>query len=153
MELRSAHCSHSLNMTHGTGDYSDAQLLRVHRQAIVLRRYYQLLADAISGFQNGGRHYLVVQLASEAGRSLGDDYVASSTVRYWHAEYLAGEGNLRPDERGHHTRELLILEEDMQTKFVQWSLKMAKKDELSVDAARDYLNNELLNTLEACPSL
>ena len=34
-------------------------------------------------------------------------------------------------------------EEDIQNKFVKWSLKAARKDELSVEAARDFLN-ELL---------
>ena len=34
-------------------------------------------------------------------------------------------------------------EEDIQNKFVKWSLKAARKDELSVEAARDSLN-ELL---------
>lgn len=130
------------------GDYSTAQLLRVHRQALVLRRYYELLIEAITAFQADGTHYIVVNLATRAGKILGEDAVAVSTVRYWHVQYAHGGGVLRPDERGHHTRELLIMEEDIHRKFVKWSLKMAKNDDLSVEAAKDFLNNELLNTLE-----
>lgn len=65
-------------------------------------------------------------------------------MREWHAEYVLGDGLLRADGRGHYTRELLILEEDLNMKFVRWSLGKAKKDELSVEAAREYLNSELL---------
>lgn len=133
-----------------SGDFSDAQLLRVHRQGLTLCKYYQLLSNAIVSFRNGGKSYLVVELAKQAGKCLGDEAVASSTVRYWHADYVNGSGRLQPDERGHHTRELLVLEEDVHSKFVKWSLKQAKADDLSVDSARDYLNNELLNSLEAC---
>lgn len=41
------------------------------------------------------------------------------------------------------------MEEDVKSKFVKWSLKKAKADELDVQAAKDFLNTELLNTLEA----
>lgn len=131
------------------GDYSESQLNRVHRQALVLHRYYDLLADAITAHQNDGVRYMVVALGAEAARVLGEDRVAVSTVRYWHADYVNGtEGIFRPDERGHYTRELLVMEEDILRKFTKWSLTKAKKDELSVEAAQGYLNNELLNTLE-----
>lgn len=81
---------------------------------------------------------------------LGDELVVATTVRMWHAEYVNREGTFRPDERGHHTRELLIMEEDIKGKFMKWSLRQAKNDDLSVEAAREYLNTELLVTLEAC---
>lgn len=59
----------------------------------------------------------------------------------------------RADERGHHPRDVLIMEEDIKNKFVKWSLKKAKSDEPSADAARDFLNDELLCGLEACGCL
>lgn len=40
------------------------------------------------------------------------------------------------------------MEEDVKSKFTRWSLLKAKSDDLSVEAARDFLNQELLNTLE-----
>lgn len=120
----------------------------MNRQAIVLHKYYELLVDAIQSYRNDGYHYLVNQLALEAGKSLGDDAVAVSTVRYWHVNYLEGGGVFKPDERGHYTRELLINEEDVKAKFVKWSLKAAKDSDLSVESARDYLNDKLLSTLE-----
>lgn len=40
------------------------------------------------------------------------------------------------------------MEEDLQRRFVKWSLKAAKGSELSVVAARDFLNNELLANVE-----
>lgn len=124
--------------------------MRVNRQALVLRRYYELLADAIMRRQEEGAHYLVVSLGAQAGEVLGEDQVAVSSVRLWHAEYFNGNGLLRADERGHYTRELLVTEEDVNNKFVKWSLKMAKNDELSVESAQDFLNNELLCSLEVC---
>lgn len=81
---------------------------------------------------------------------MGDDAVAESTVRYWHADYVHNNGVFRPDERGHYTRELLINEEDVKRKFVKWSLRAAKSSELNVESARDYLNKELLSSLEVC---
>lgn len=132
-----------------SGDYSDAQLLRVHRQALVLRRYYELLSETIRAYQVHGITYIVGALAVRAGKVLGEDAVAVSTVRLWHVEYVENKGKFRPDERGHYTRELLVMEEDIKNKFVKWSLGKAKHDDLSVEAAQDYLNKELLNTLEA----
>lgn len=72
-----------------------------------------------------------------------------STVRYWHANYVEGDGILKADERGHYTRELLVTEEDVKNKLVKWSLKAAKDSELSVLSARAFLNDELLCNLEA----
>lgn len=130
------------------GDYSEAQLLRVHRQAIALNKFYELLAQAIVSFNTDEKYYRVHDLADCAGKALGEESVSGSTVRIWHAQYVQG-GKLRPDERGHYTRELLVAEEDVKQKFVQWSLRAAKADELSIELARDFLNNELLNALEA----
>lgn len=132
------------------GDYSDAQLLRVNRQALALHRYYELLANAIADHQESGNVYLVATFARDASCVLGDESVAPSTVRLWHADYVQGAGLFKPDERGHYTRELLIMEEDLQQKFVKWSLKAAKDSDLSVESARDYLNNNLLANLEVC---
>lgn len=130
------------------GDYSEAQLLRVNRQALALNRYYDLLAEAIRKYHECGAPYLVYLLAALAGKCLGDEVVGGSTVRLWHTQYVEGKGCLRPDERGHYTRELLILEEDINQKFVRWSLAKAKSDELSVESAQEFLNNHLLNGLE-----
>lgn len=132
------------------GDYSDAQLNRVHHQALTLHRYYELLRDAIIAHRDSGTEYLVMPLGAQAARVLGDEQVAVSTVRYWHADYVMGNGLFRPDERGHYTRELLVMEEDIQRKFTKWSLLQAKNDDLSVEAAQEFLNNELLCSLEAC---
>lgn len=92
--------------------------------------------------------FLVYNLAALAGKSLGDEFVGGSTVRLWHAQYVEKNGHFQPDERGHYTRELLILEEDIHQKFVKWSLARAKTDELSVESAQDFLNNQLLSALE-----
>lgn len=132
------------------GDYSDAQLLRVNRQALVLHKYYELLVHAITCHRESGAHYTVLSLGFQAGQVLGDEAVAVSTVRAWHAEYVRAEGVFRPDERGHYTRDLLIMEEDVKTKFTKWSLAKAKGDDLSVETAQEYLNTELLIGLEAC---
>lgn len=121
----------------------------MNRQALVLHRLYELLKDAITAHQEQGTYYIVSALATQAGKVLGEDVVAVSTVKYWHLDYVDKNGKFQPDERGHHTRELLIMEEDVKSKFVKWSLKKAKADELDVEAARDFLNNELLNNLEA----
>lgn len=131
------------------GDFSDAQLLRAHRQALALHKYYELLSQAIQAWRDHGTHYLVVSLAHQAGKVLGEESVACSTVRYWHAEYVDRRGTFRPDERGHHTRDLLVMEEDVKSKFVKWSLRKAKDDDLSVESAREFLNTELLIGLEA----
>lgn len=37
--------------------------------------------------------------------------------------------------------------QDIYRKFMKWSLSKAKKDELSVEEARDHLNNDLLASL------
>lgn len=71
-----------------SGDYSEAQLLRVNRQAIALRRFYELLSNAVNRYRESGELYLVVSLASEAGKALADETVGGSTVRLWHAEYM-----------------------------------------------------------------
>lgn len=134
------------------GDYSDAQLLRVNRQALVLHRYYTLLTEAILAYRDAGTLYLVTSLGTEAGKVLGEERVAVSTVRYWHFDYVDSNGMFRPDERGHHTRELLVMEEDINHKFTKWSLMQAKKDDLSVASAREFLNNNLLSSLPACGS-
>lgn len=123
-------------------------MLRVHRQALALNRYYDLLADAITRYQECGAPYLVYVLAALAGKCLGDEAVGGSTVRLWHTQYVEGNGCLRPDERGHYTRELLILEEDINQKFTTWSLAKAKSDDLCVESAQDFLNNQVLNVLE-----
>lgn len=123
-------------------------MLRVNRQALVLHKYYELLAHAIVEHQDSRAHYLVTNLGVQAGRVLGEEVVAVSTVRIWHADYVSGNGFMKPDERGHYTRDLLIMEEDIKNKFVKWSLGKAKADELCVETARDYLNNELLISLE-----
>lgn len=133
-----------------SGDYSQAQLLRVHRQALVLHRFYELLSDAIVDYRESGKHYLVLSLAAQAARVLGDERVSVTTVRLWHAQYHVGEGWFRADERGHYTRDLLVMEEDVKHKFTKWSLKMAKRDDLSVEAAQQFLNTVLLPSLEAC---
>lgn len=125
----------------------------MHRQGLVLHRYYELLENAIERYRSDRTPYLLQTIGAKAGKILGDDAVAVSTVRWWHATYVAGDGVLQPDERGHYTRELLITEEDVQKKFVKWSLSQAKNDELSVEAARDFLNNQVLNTLEVCANL
>lgn len=118
---------------------------------MVLQRYYGLLIDAITEYRQSGKHFIVTHLGYLAGKILGEEAVAVSTVRYWHVEYCDNEGKFRPDERGHYTRELLIVEEDIKRQFVQWSLRKAKRDDLSVEAAREFLNEELLNTLEVSP--
>lgn len=92
-------------------------------------------------------------LAASAGQILGDEAVVSTTVRLWHYEYVTGKGILRPDERGHYTRELLVMKEDIKHKFVKWSLSAARKSELSVVAARDFLNDKLLINLEVCDTI
>lgn len=114
----------------------------------MLHRYYELLAEAIISYRDSGSLYLVTALGHRAGKVLGDEVVAVSTVRYWHAEYVKGDGLFRADERGHHSRDLLVMEEDIKQKFLKWSLAQAKDDSLSVDAARDYLNDDLLIKLE-----
>ena len=94
------------------GDYSEAQLDRVHRQALVLRRYYELLAESLEFHERGGEHFAVYDLAAAAGQTLGDEHwVWHSAVRRWSAEYIEGAGVVQPDGRGHYTRELLVLEE------------------------------------------
>ena len=66
------------------GDYSAAQLDRVHRQALVLHRYYELLFQAVSG----GEYYKVYDLAEQAGMVLGSTHgVWHSAVRRWSGEY------------------------------------------------------------------
>lgn len=132
-----------------SGDYSDSQLMRVNRQALTLHRYYELLENALTTYQSTGQHFLVLPLVAQAARVLGEDRVAPSTVRLWHADYVEGDGVLRADERGHYSRDLLVMEEDVKSKFVKWSLSKAKHDDLSVEAAQEYLNNELLSSLEA----
>lgn len=111
------------------------------------------MAQAILTYQADGTHYLVTTIGAQAGKILGEEQVAVSTVRMWHADYVSTfnskEGLFRADERGHHSRDLLIMEEDVKHKFVKWSLLKAKTDDLCIEAARDFLNNELLNTLEA----
>lgn len=141
---------HSLFSLCGVGDYSSSQMLRVNRQAMVLHKYYELLTDAIDAHREHGCHYMVTTLATRAGKVLGEDTVACSTVRIWHADYVEGSGVLKADERGHYGRELLITEEDIQHKFVKWSLRTAKDSCLSVASARDFLNTDLLRSLEAC---
>lgn len=125
----------------------------MNRQALVLHRYYELLSEAITEYQESGAHFLVTDVGTRAGKVLGEEMVVVSTVRSWHAQYLEGNGVLRPDERGHYTRELLVMEEDVKHKFSKWSLRRAKADDLSVESARDYLNNELLVKLDVCQSL
>ena len=56
---------------------------------------------------------------------------------------------MNADGRGHYERELLINEEDLHRKFTKWSLRTAKSDTLSVEAARDWLNKHILGTLPA----
>jgi len=130
------------------GDYSDAALDRVQRQGLVLRDYYARLVDAIKQFLEHGQHYTVYDVAAAAGCVLGDEHaIDHRSVREYSADYIKGGGVLQPDGRGHYTRELLINEEDVHRKFVKWSLASAKKDALSVEAARDYLNDVLLPTL------
>lgn len=48
MNIRRAHVPNSNKLAHASGDYSDSQLLRVNRQAIVLHKFYELLIDAIT---------------------------------------------------------------------------------------------------------
>lgn len=79
--------------------------MRVNRQALTLHRYYELLADAITTHQWNGQHYLVLPIVAQAARVLGEDRVAPSTVRLWHADYVEGEGVFRADERGHYSRD------------------------------------------------
>lgn len=88
-----------------TGDYSDAQLLRVNRQAIVLHKYYGLLAEAITEHQQSGALYVVTCLGAKAGQVLGDERVAVSTVRYWHADYVEGRMASSDQTREATTRE------------------------------------------------
>lgn len=127
--------------------------MRVNRQAIALHRYYELLEEAIVAYKERGEPYLVLAVGLRAVEVLGDEKVAVSTLRYWNKDYVEGNGIFKPDERGHHSRDVLVMEEDVKSKFVKWSLSKAKKDELSVDAARDFLNEELLCSLEACGCL
>ena len=128
------------------GDYSERQLDRVTQQALILRRYYELHESALQS----GESFEAYDLAAEAGSSLVPAVSYDlCTVRRWHAQYVESGGTLLADGRGYYERELLINEEDINRKFIKWSLKQARKDELSVEAARDYLNNELLPTLPA----
>lgn len=105
---------------------------------------------AIQDYSESRTHYFVTKIGGEAGQVLGDERVAVSTVRMWHAEYVKNGGVFRPDERGHYSRDILVMEEDIKQKFVKWSLLRAKADELSVQSARDFLNDELLITLDVC---
>ena len=128
------------------GDYSERQLDRVTQQALILRRYYELHESALQSRES----FETYDLAAQAGSSLAPavSYDGHS-VRRWHAQYVESGGTLLADGRGYYERELLINEEDINRKFIKWSLKAARKDELSVEAARDYLNKELLPTLPA----
>ena len=54
------------------------------------------------------------------------------------------ERGFAADQRGKWQRELLILEEDLLHKFRKWMIKQTKAEDLSVEAARTYLNDELL---------
>lgn len=117
---------------------------------MVLRRYYELLTDAIFAYRMNGIHYIVGALAIKAGKVLGEEAVAASTVRLWHVEYVERKGEFRPDERGHYTRELLVMEEDVKSKFVKWSLGKAKADELSVEAAQEFLSTRTFSLHLRC---
>ena len=128
------------------GDYSERQLDRITQQALILRRYYELHESALQS----GESFEAYDLAAEAGSSLAPAVSYDHhSVRRWHAQYISSGGTLLADGRGYYERELLINEEDINRKFIKWSLKQARKDELSVEAARDYLNKELLPTLPA----
>jgi len=60
---------------------------------------------------------------------------------------MEGNGKVKADERGYYERELLINEEDLKRKFIKWSLRAARSDELAVEAARDYINEEIMAKL------
>lgn len=40
------------------------------------------------------------------------------------------------------------MEEDIKQRFVKWSLTQAKSDDLCIESARAFLNDEVLATLE-----
>lgn len=119
------------------------------RPLLCVTTIYTLLAAAIRRHQETGQLYETVQLAKEAAGGLGYESINERVVRLWHAEYLAGNGTLKADGRGYYTREILILEEDLKNKFTRWCLRSAKKDDLSIDAVLDYLNDDLLPSLPA----
>ena len=61
-------------------------------------------------------------------------------------EYASNDFNFSPDERGKWACELLIHEEDLQRKFHKWMVKTAKDEQLSVEAALEYLDDTLTST-------
>ena len=101
-----------------------------------------------------GEPFHTYDQAAEAARYFeafnGSGIIADHrTVRDWYHQYLELKGSLKPDGRGTYERELLVAEEDVNRKLTKWCLRGAKKDDLSIDSARDYLNNELLPSLPA----
>ena len=93
---------------------------------------------------------LRVLLRAVGGRELGVGFdFDHRTVRKWSGEYIGNGGTVNVDGRCHYECELLINEEDLNRKFTKWSLRAAKSDTLSVEAARDWLNEHILGTLPA----
>ena len=128
------------------GDYSDAQLDCVNQQALILKENYKLLCDAAGV----GGWYSVYCCAAEAGASIGVGFdFDHRTVRKCSGDYIGNGGTVNADGRGHYERELLINEEDLHRKFTKWSVRTAKSDTLSVEAARDWLNEHILGSLPA----
>ena len=102
--------------------------------------------------------YLIAQTEDwRHGESLHDlaDRVASRwrklftgrTLRAWLSSFLDNDLKFPLHGRGKWARELLILEEDMLLKFKRWLIGRVKKDDLSVDLAHAFINEQLLKPL------
>lgn len=133
---------------------SNAQMQRLTTQGWALVHMYTAMdrieAAVNSGTQRAPDGGVVLAAAAAAATEFG---LHENTVRGWQLEYASNDFKFSPDERGKWARELLIHEEDLQRKFHKWMVKTAKDEQLSVEAALEYLNGTLLRPPHTTPQM
>lgn len=137
------HCvTHDLEplLAESLESFSQYELLHLTLRATAVLQY--LMAQVHDRRPNETLHDLADRVASRWGSRF-----TGRTLRGWLASFLDNDLKFPLNGRGKWARELLILEEDMLLKFKRWLIGRVKKEDLSVDTAHAFINEQLLKPL------
>ena len=123
---------------------SGKQAGRVTTQCWAVLKVYEEIDRLEAAVLDGQKQVPEGGVSKGASQAVANYFgIDPGTVSGWRLDFEAG-GKFAPDGRGKWERELLIHEEDLQRKFHKWMVATARAEELSVEAAQEYLNATLL---------
>jgi len=118
-------------------------------QCLGLIHFYEACAQKYS-FDSEGTEVekKMIELADAAGSCLRPK-VSGRTILEWHRQYQDNDSHFPLDGRGHFERSWILNEDDLLRKFRNEMKELAAKEELDMDVAVKFVNEDLLKDEDA----